>query len=345
MLFSLAIAAGITPQLLPAAVSTSLAAGSRRMAARKVLVKRLVCIEDLGDIDVLFTDKTGTLTHARLIGSGRSGHESAIVREMRVVLWLARGADTLPTDPGWLTVSEAAYAADLRFAKRRTEYLLRRLAAKHAVAAAVGLPTDAGGGREAATLARVEVRNHPTGAPYVLLDGAPCGLEVSISDRAGWAVCLVSRDADAVGCDLELVEPRSPEFVRDFLTEVEQDYVAAQPDGDARDAAANLLWSAKESALKVLRTGLRRDTRSVVVSIHDGQTHGWTAMTVRTVEGTTLPGWWRREGLFLLTVAAPAPILPPVALEESCPLTGALPGHSWLDRPLTGTVVSVAPRP
>ncbi len=66
LLFSLAIAVGITPQLLPAVVSTSLAAGSRRMRARKVLVKRLVCIEDLGDVDLLFTDKTGTLTAGRL---------------------------------------------------------------------------------------------------------------------------------------------------------------------------------------------------------------------------------------------------------------------------------------
>ena len=66
LLFSLAIAVGITPQLLPAVVSTSLAAGSRQLARAKVLVKRLVCIEDLGDIDVLFTDKTGTLTEGSL---------------------------------------------------------------------------------------------------------------------------------------------------------------------------------------------------------------------------------------------------------------------------------------
>jgi Mg2+-importing ATPase len=66
LLFSLAIAVGITPQLLPAIVSTSLAIGSRRLAERKVLVKRLVCIEDLGDVDVLFTDKTGTLTEGRI---------------------------------------------------------------------------------------------------------------------------------------------------------------------------------------------------------------------------------------------------------------------------------------
>jgi Mg2+-importing ATPase len=66
LLFSLAIAVGITPQLLPAVVSSSLAAGSRRMSRRKVLVKRLVCIEDLGNVDVLFTDKTGTLTSGRI---------------------------------------------------------------------------------------------------------------------------------------------------------------------------------------------------------------------------------------------------------------------------------------
>jgi P-type Mg2+ transporter len=62
LLFSLAIAIGITPQLLPAIVSVSLASGSRALARKNVLVKRLVTIEDLGNIEVLFTDKTGTLT-------------------------------------------------------------------------------------------------------------------------------------------------------------------------------------------------------------------------------------------------------------------------------------------
>lgn len=66
VLFSLAIAVGITPQLLPAVVSTSLATGARQLARAKVLVKRLVCIEDLGDIDILITDKTGTLTDGRI---------------------------------------------------------------------------------------------------------------------------------------------------------------------------------------------------------------------------------------------------------------------------------------
>ena len=73
LLFSLAIAVGITPQLLPAVVSTSLAEGSRQLARRKVLVKRLVCIEDLGDMDVLVTDKTGTLTEGRISFSAALG--------------------------------------------------------------------------------------------------------------------------------------------------------------------------------------------------------------------------------------------------------------------------------
>jgi P-type Mg2+ transporter len=71
LLFSLAIAIGITPQLLPAIVSVSLSTGSRELARRKVLVKRLVTIEDLGNIQVLFTDKTGTLTEGAISFASR----------------------------------------------------------------------------------------------------------------------------------------------------------------------------------------------------------------------------------------------------------------------------------
>ena len=62
LLFSLAIAVGIAPEMMPAIVTVSLSAGSKALAAKKVLVKRLVAIEDLGNIEILFTDKTGTLT-------------------------------------------------------------------------------------------------------------------------------------------------------------------------------------------------------------------------------------------------------------------------------------------
>jgi P-type Mg2+ transporter len=65
-LFSLAIAVGLTPQLLPAIVTISLSTGARRLARSSVVVKRLVSIEDLGNIEILFTDKTGTLTEGRI---------------------------------------------------------------------------------------------------------------------------------------------------------------------------------------------------------------------------------------------------------------------------------------
>lgn len=62
LLFALALAVGLSPQMLPAITSVSLSAGARRMARRKVIVKRLDAIEDFGSMTVLCTDKTGTLT-------------------------------------------------------------------------------------------------------------------------------------------------------------------------------------------------------------------------------------------------------------------------------------------
>ena len=61
-LFSLAIAVGLTPQLLPAIVSINLASGAKRMAKNKVIVKRLASIENFGSMNVICSDKTGTLT-------------------------------------------------------------------------------------------------------------------------------------------------------------------------------------------------------------------------------------------------------------------------------------------
>jgi Mg2+-importing ATPase len=62
LLFSLALAVGLTPQLLPAIINVNLARGSRKMAVGGVIVRRLASIENFGSMDVLCTDKTGTLT-------------------------------------------------------------------------------------------------------------------------------------------------------------------------------------------------------------------------------------------------------------------------------------------
>jgi Mg2+-importing ATPase len=65
-LFSLALAVGLTPQLLPAIITINLSYGAKRMAARKVIVKRLASIENFGSMDALCADKTGTLTEGRV---------------------------------------------------------------------------------------------------------------------------------------------------------------------------------------------------------------------------------------------------------------------------------------
>ena len=65
-LFSLALAVGLTPQLLPAIISVNLSTGARRMAKLKVIVKRLSSIENLGSMNILCSDKTGTITEGKV---------------------------------------------------------------------------------------------------------------------------------------------------------------------------------------------------------------------------------------------------------------------------------------
>ncbi len=77
LLFALALAVGLTPQLLPAIISINLARGAKRMADARVIVKRLAAIENFGSMNVLCSDKTGTLTegtvrlHAALDAAGQ----------------------------------------------------------------------------------------------------------------------------------------------------------------------------------------------------------------------------------------------------------------------------------
>ncbi|HET7636069.1 MAG TPA: magnesium-translocating P-type ATPase [Candidatus Limnocylindria bacterium] len=87
-LFSLALAVGLTPQLLPAIVTISLSEGARLMARRRVIVKRLDAIEDFGGMTVLCTDKTGTMTTgsvALVAALAPDGAPSTEVRELALL--------------------------------------------------------------------------------------------------------------------------------------------------------------------------------------------------------------------------------------------------------------------
>jgi Mg2+-importing ATPase len=131
VLFSLAVAVGLTPELLPAIVTISLASGAKRMAAKSVLVRRLVAIEDFGNIQVLFTDKTGTLTQGQITfqtaidATGKPDDEafllgllcSDVVMEAGVptggnaldqALWIDPQAAQAATS-AWTRVAEAAF--------------------------------------------------------------------------------------------------------------------------------------------------------------------------------------------------------------------------------------------
>lgn len=234
--------------------------------------------------------------------------------------WMAVGEHDVPEEDGWLTDREAAWMGRMRFPKRRLEYRLARWGAKAAIAATLN---------PAPPIHQIEIGHLPEGAPAGFVDDRPLGRRISMTDRAGWAVCALAPPGVEVGIDLELVEERSRLFVDDYFTQAEQSMAV---DGDAVDpVVANLVWSAKESALKVLRTGLRRDTRSVEVQLGPARGAGWAELTVAVDDDRRFPGWWRRFGVFLLTMAADHKTGPPQRLTPVPTLETAEPIHSWLE--------------
>ena len=251
---------------------------------------------------------------------------SPTTTEHRPIFWWSAGLADLPESGIWVDEREALRFGSMEYTKRREEAFLARYTAKSTLARFLDRPTDP------AALRTITVANAPDGAPEVLVDGSPANLVVAMTDRADWAVTAVLAGDDRVGCDLELVEPRSELFVRDYFTDQEQ---MTTRDSADPNLTANLIWSAKESALKALRTGLRRDTRSVEVHLGASTGSGWNPLTVVASEGTEFPGWWVRYDEFVLTMAAACPTAPPRSLEEPPPLASATPGHSWMERPRT----------
>lgn len=84
-LFALALAVGMAPELLPAITTIAMSAGAKRMLEKKVIVKKLASIQNLGEVNLLCTDKTGTITEGsiKIIGLVNGfGHENELVKQL-----------------------------------------------------------------------------------------------------------------------------------------------------------------------------------------------------------------------------------------------------------------------
>jgi 4'-phosphopantetheinyl transferase len=232
--------------------------------------------------------------------------------------WLEQTEADLPPHDEWLSAGETVILSRMRFAKRRADWRLGRWTAKRAAAAYLNLPGDPHALRE------IEVRAAPSGAPELFLANAPAAVTISISHRAGIAVCAIAMGGAALGCDLELIEPRDGSFVADYFTTEEQALISRASETD-RPRLLALLWSAKESALKALCQGLRLDTRCVAATFDTRTDHEpgadrfgqapelprWHPLQVRYCQGKIFYGWYQSAGHLVRTlVALPAPIAP-----------------------------------
>lgn len=102
VLFALTVAMGITPELLPLIVTLSLSYGSKKLAKKEVIVKQFVSIEDIGNMEVLCTDKTGTLTEGKISLSSyqdESGKENAEVLKLGLICNSSYGHEHSTPDP------------------------------------------------------------------------------------------------------------------------------------------------------------------------------------------------------------------------------------------------------
>ena len=214
----------------------------------------------------------------------------------------------VPDGDDWLSVDERGVQAGLLVPKRRADWRLGRWTAKAALSAALGgEPSD------------VSILAAPDGAPEAFVDGQRLSVSLSISHRAGVGLAAVSREA-VVGGDLELVEPRSPAFVREWFGEREQESIAAAHATGRHHELTCLLWSVKEASAKVLREGLRLDPRSAAVTLvsdpaADSSGGPWHTSTVEwPSEGRVVPGWWRIDGPVVCAIATDRPTGMPTQL-------------------------------
>jgi phosphopantetheinyl transferase len=203
----------------------------------------------------------------------------------------------------YLGEHEKAALQKLKVAKRKQEWLAARLIIKDLVRKA----DDRWKHKE---LHEIEVWNKENGAPHLVIAGSQANLtKVSLSHSNGYVLCAYSAVNVQLGVDLELIEPRSREFVQDFFTVNELDQIDKM-DVLERNLFITVIWSGKESVLKALSLGLRVDTRSIEVSLRapSDEHNGWNGLGLKSnlIKNDTLSLVWRRDGDFVLTGCIPS---------------------------------------
>ena len=207
-----------------------------------------------------------------------------------------QGFPDVPENDGWLSEGELKVLAGLRFPKRRNDWRLGRWTAKQAIIAFFHLNPDA-------DLSLFEIRAAADGAPEVFQRNEPAGAAISISHAGGRSFCAAGPPHAALGCDIEQLEPRGELLAADFFTPEEIELArTATPENNI--LVTNLIWSAKESVLKALREGLRRDTRDIIVQPDfNEQGDGWSRWTSRCRRTSReFYGRWRADSRFVYTV-------------------------------------------
>lgn len=237
------------------------------------------------------------------------------------VRWLEQCVADVSPEADWLSADELARLGAMRVPKRHDDWRLGRWTAKHAVAMFLGMPSAP------SALAAIEIRPADSGAPEVFLNHRPAPVAISISHRQGRSACAIAPAGTIVGCDLEIVEPRSDAFVSDYFTAEEQALVARAPSAE-RFRLLALLWSAKESTLKALREGLRLDTRSIAVDLGQGFAASmigsanepasagevWRPLRTRYSINQEFQGWWQCSGDVVRTLISQPASSPPLPL-------------------------------
>lgn len=207
--------------------------------------------------------------------------------------WLTQRLTDVPPHNRWLGERERRVLAGLAFEPRRTSWRLGRWTAKQLLAATLEIPSP-----------RIEVLAALDGAPEAWIDREPARVSLSLSHRGERALAVVTAEPAILGCDLELIEPRSEAFVRTWLAPAEQRALAAAP--EQAPLLANLFWSAKEAAAKLQHEGLRLDVRRLVVTAQAPR-DGWAPLTVADEGGALLGGWWRADAAYVMTVVCDPP--------------------------------------